>query len=153
MNCEKKMSRGTRLLAVMLCILLLVSGLGLGRSSPEDRYKDAIELLQEGKYAEAAPKFRELGYYQEAGKYAMYAAALTEAEKGNYLLAVSAMTTLGDFMDSSLLAVYFSGRYHESIQEYEEAGEIYASILLFKDVQERVAKLPEMILQRDYSDI
>ncbi len=148
----KKTSAFTKLLVALLCAALLASSLGFGRSNPADKYEDAIELLQAGKYSEAAPAFKALGHYQDAGEYAMYASALAEAEKGNYTLAATTMATLADFMDSALMAIYFTGRGYESRQRYEEAEDIYATILLFRDVQERVAKLPELILQRDYAE-
>ena len=148
----QKTSTFAKLLVALLCAALLISSLGFGRSTPADQYEDAIELLQAGKYSEAAPAFKALGHYQYAGEYAMYAGALAEAEKGNYTLAATTMATLGDFMDSALMSVYFTGRGYESRQRYEEAEDIYATILLFRDVQERVAKLPELILQRDYAE-
>ena len=148
----KKTNRLTKLLVMLLCAALLTSSLGFGRSDPADKYDEAIKALQSGKYSEAAPLFRELGHYQDAGKYAMYAGALAEAEKGDYALAVQTMTSLGDFMDSALLAVYFTGRSYEDSQLFDEAEEVYETIPLFKDVQERLAKLPELALQAEYDE-
>ena len=121
------MTNAKKVLVALLTVLLLASSLGfsLGGSSAETRYNQAINLLQEGKFSEAAPIFQELGYYQDAGQYAMYCSALAEAEKGNFSLAASTMEALtsimGTFMDSRLQAIYFTGRNYESLQRYEDA--------------------------------
>ena len=77
------MTNAKKVLVALLTVLLLASSLGfsLGGSSAETRYNQAINLLQEGKFSEAAPIFQELGYYQDAGQYAMYCSALAEAEQ------------------------------------------------------------------------
>ena len=155
MKYMKKAAPGSRLLVALLCVLLLASSLGFTRGNASDRYEEAINLLQAGKYSQAAPLFKELGHYQDAGEYAMYASALAEAEKGNYALAASTMDALtsvmGTFMDSRLQTIYFTGRDYESRQLYEDARTVYQEIRLFKDVQDRLAKIPELIKQRDYA--
>ena len=142
-----------RITVFILCLMVLASSLAfsLGKSSPEDRYNQAIELLQEGDFTSAAPIFQELGHYLDAGKYAMYTQALAKADAGNYALAATTMSALSGFMDSQLQASYYTGRALEAIQEYEEAGEVYEKILLFRDVTDRYAALPLLILQRDYA--
>lgn len=78
------MRNDRRLAALLLALMLLVSGCAAPEPAPgpEEEYQRAILLLQEGKTAEAAPVFAELGHYYSAAQYEVYCKALMAAESG-----------------------------------------------------------------------
>ena len=74
------------------------------------------------------------------------------AENGQRDLAVSTLTTLGDFADSKMLAIYYQAQEDEAKQEYESADALYRTIATFKDSAERIAAIPDLILDRDFAN-
>ncbi len=55
------------------------------------------------------------------------------------------------FLDSNLLAMYYTGLSYETIEDYEQATEILSGISLYRDVSERLSGYPEKIRARDYA--
>ncbi|MFR8977498.1 MAG: DUF6273 domain-containing protein, partial [Christensenellales bacterium] len=82
----------------------------------------------------------------------MYIKAIQMAENGQRDLAVSTLTTLGDFADSKMLAIYYQAQEDEAKQEYESADALYRTIATFKDSAERIALIPDLILDRDFAN-
>ena len=82
----------------------------------------------------------------------MYIKAIQMAENGQRDLAVSTLTTLGDFADSKMLAIYYQAQEDEAKQEYESADALYRTIATFKDSAERIAAIPDLILDRDFAN-
>lgn len=71
----------------------------------------------------------------------MYIKAIQMAGNGQRDLAVSTLTTLGDFADSKMLAIYYQAQEDEAKQEYESADALYRTIATFKDSAERIAAI------------
>lgn len=136
------------LVGVMLLFTCSAS-LAWGLSS-EEQYENAISLLKENKYSEAAQEFIFLKGYADAPRYAMYCNAVVAAENGNFAVAVANLQSLNGFLDSSLLVDYYSARGHESLEMYEQAHELLRGISLYKDSAERLELYPDLTLQRDY---
>ena len=147
--------RAKRFVIVMIALTLLVVLAGCSQKqeeapTAESIYNNAIGLLQEGKYAEAASEFTGLGHYFDASRYAMYCNALASAEKGDYALAASSMKALEGFLDSSVLYIYYTGRAYEETELYEKALVQYALILQYGDATARAGEMPGKAQERDY---
>lgn len=59
------------------------------------------------------------------------------------------MAETGDFQDSASLAAYYSARFAEVEERYEDAQTEYEKIPYFLDSAERKRVLPDLIVQRD----
>lgn len=145
----KQSGKKTALAAMGLCAALMLTGCG---KSDAAKYEDAQKLVREGAYDEAITAFTEIDGYEDSGKYLMYIKAIQMAENGQRDLAVSTLTTLGDFADSKMLAIYYQAQEDEAKQEYESADTLYRTIATFKDSAERIAAIPDLILDRDFAN-
>ncbi len=141
-----------RIISLFLVLFILVNAIPsvTFASDLSHEYELAIQLLQENQIQEAEAAFKKLGRYQDASKYAMYCGAISAGDKGLYSTAVTNLLALGDFMDSPLLAVYYTALSQEGSEDYEGAEETLNGILLFADSQERIASYPEKIMNREY---
>ena len=145
----KQSGKKTALAAMGLCAALMLTGCG---KSDAAKYEDAQKLVREGAYDEAITAFTEIDGYEDSSKYLMYIKAIQMAENGQRDLAVSTLTTLGDFADSKMLAIYYQAQEDEAKQEYESADALYRTIATFKDSAERIALIPDLILDRDFAN-
>lgn len=145
----KQSGKKTALAAMGLCTALMLTGCG---KSDAAKYEDAQKLVREGAYDEAITAFTEIDGYEDSSKYLMYIKAIQMAENGQRDLAVSTLTTLGDFADSKMLAIYHQAQEDEAKQEYESADALYRTIATFKDSAERIAAIPDLILDRDFAN-
>ena len=145
----KQSGKKTALAAMGLCAALMLTGCG---KSDAAKYEDAQKLVREGAYDEAITAFTEIDGYEDSSKYLMYIKAIQMAESGQRDLAVSTLTTLGDFADSKMLAIYYQAQEDEAKQEYESADALYRTIATFKDSAERIAAIPDLILDRDFAN-
>lgn len=126
-----------RVTALLLCCCLFMSLAGCGEGK---RYREAMDLMAAGEYAEAGEIFEELGEYKDSAeqrKLALnelhYAEAAALLDQGQYADAGEAFTALGDFGDSAEMALEClyreagalceQERYEEAIPLYEELGE------------------------------
>ncbi len=141
---------------LLLCLALsafLLTGCQSGQPAEPtnaDRFQAAVDLVQAGRYDEAAQAFDALGHYPDAPQYALYSRALASAENGNWAQACSTFKTLGSFLDSPILTDYALGRALESTEDYENALNAYAGLEQYGDVSARISALPGLILARDY---
>ena len=145
----KQSGKKTALAAMGLCAALMLTGCV---KSDAAKYEDAQKLVREGAYDEAITAFTEIDGYEDSSKYLMYIKAIQMAENGQRDLAVSTLTTLGDFADSKMLAIYYQAQEDEAKQEYENADALYRTIATFKDSAERIAAIPDLILDRDFAN-
>lgn len=130
----------TGIALVLVMALLLLTGC-VSQTENEKSYIAAQELLAKGEYAQAADAFQKLGAYEDAAKLTQYCKAIAAGETEAYADAIATLTALGDFMDASMQAVYYSARQKESLGAFaaESAAELYSSIPLFRDSKERAA--------------
>ena len=145
----KQSGKKTALAAMGLCAALMLTGCV---KSDAAKYEDAQKLVRDGAYDEAITAFTEIDGYEDSSKYLMYIKAIQMAENGQRDLAVSTLTTLGDFADSKMLAIYYQAQEDEAKQEYENADALYRTIATFKDSAERIAAIPDLILDRDFAN-
>lgn len=135
-------------LLLLLCALVTLTGC---TSAAERSYRDALELLEQGRYEEAAGKFTDLGSYEEANRLLMYSRAALEAENGNYDTARRAFSALAAFRDAPEMLRYYEGRENESsgrtaldsgdyssaLRLLRSAADTYASLPAFRDAAQR----------------
>ncbi len=141
-------------LSLILAIFLLMMSTAIADSATDvlqEKYAQAELMLVEGDYVGASEAFAELGSYANAPRYAMYCAAVSAGNNEQYLLAAANLNSLSGFMDSDLLAIYYTSRAYEAAEEYEEAAELLAKISLYKDSALRILTYPEKINIRDYA--
>ena len=136
-----------------LCALLLAVALTLGLCScglsKEEKYDKAVADVKTGKYDRAIEAFESLKGYEDSEKYIMYARCLKTGDSGDYDTAIKSLTSLGDFKEAGMYIKYYTALAYEADESYEKSAAVYDEILLFKDVQTRVAALPDKILDRD----
>ena len=139
-----------------LCALLLAVALTLGLCScglsKEEKYDKAVADVKTGKYDRAIEAFESLKGYEDSEKYIMYARCLKTGDSGDYDTAIKSLTSLGDFKEAAMYIKYYTALAYEADESYEKAAAVYDEILLFKDVQTRVAALPDKILDRDLAE-
>ena len=112
-------------------------------------YNQAIADVKSGNYDAAIAAFETLNDYEDSGKYIMYARCLKTGDSGDYDTAIKSLTSMGDFKEAAMYIKYYTALAYEASESYEKAAAVYDEILLFKDVQTRVAALPDKILDRD----
>ena len=112
-------------------------------------YNQAIANVKAGNYDAAIAAFETLNDYEDSGKYIMYARCLKTGDSGDYDTAIKSLTSMGDFKEAAMYIKYYTALAYEASESYEKAAAVYDEILLFKDVQTRVAALPDKILDRD----
>ena len=112
-------------------------------------YNQAIADVKSGNYDAAIAAFKTLNDYEDSEKYIMYARCLKTGDSGDYDTAIKSLTSLGDFKEAAMYIKYYTALAYEADESYEKAAAVYDEILLFKDVQTRVAALPDKILDRD----
>ena len=112
-------------------------------------YNQAIADVKSGNYDAAIAAFETLNDYEDSEKYIMYARCLKTGDSGDYDTAIKSLTSLGDFKEAAMYIKYYTALAYEADESYEKAAAVYDEILLFKDVQTRVAALPDKILDRD----
>ena len=98
---------------------------------PNQKYNNAISILEAGNYEEAISAFDALGEYKDSTAYQQYskAASLLEAEK--YEEAVSAFEALGGFKDSAARADQAKDEiYIKAIDQFEK-GQLLEAALAF----------------------
>ena len=139
-----------------LCALLLAVALTLGLCScgmsKEEKYDKAVADVKAGKYDRAIEAFESLKGYEDSEKYIMYARCLKTGDSGDYDTAIKSLTSMGDFKEAAMYIKYYTALAYEADESYEKAAAVYDEILLFKDVQTRVAALPDKILDRDLAE-
>lgn len=138
-----------KVLACMMIALLLAGMVSAPALAEADRYAEAKHLLSAGEYAKAEAMFASLGIYEDATLYTMYVRGILLAEQGEFEQGIATFTMLENFLDSRLLAIYYSARQKETEKNYEDAELIYQSLIAFKDTRERLEKIPELIACRD----
>ena len=112
-------------------------------------YNQAIADVKSGNYDAAIAAFETLNDYEDSEKYIMYARCLKTGDSGDYDTAIKSLTSLGDFKEAAMYIKYYTALAYEADESYEKAAAVYDEILLFKDVQTRVAALPDKILDRE----
>ena len=139
-----------------LCALLLAVALTLGLCScglsKEEKYDKAVADVKIGKYDRAIEAFESLKGYEDSEKYIMYERCLKTGDSGDYDTAIKSLTSMGDFKEAAMYIKYYTALAYEADESYEKAAAVYDEILLFKDVQTRVAALPDKILDRDLAE-
>lgn len=136
---------------IFFCALILVLAFSaVAETAIQQRYEEAQGYLALQEYEKARDAFRELGAYQDATEYAMYAGALLKADQGLYSAAIIDLSALDDFADSKLRQDYYSALLCENREVYEKARSYYNKMPGFLDCSERLAALPEKINIRDY---
>ena len=120
-----------KLLAVGMAVSVM---LGLCGCRSTD-YKDAVALMEEGSYAEAAEKFSELGDYKdsaklakETGDAAAYQEAKASMDAGDFEQAAALYEGLGDYRDSAelLASAREEIRQRDLAAAYEQAEQLAA---------------------------
>ena len=139
-----------------LCAFLLAVALTLGLCScglsKEEKYDKAVADVKTGKYDRAIEAFESLKGYEDSEKYIMYARCLQTGDSGDYDTAIKSLTSMGDFKEAAMYIKYYTALAYEADESYEKAAAVYDEILIFKDVQTRVAALPDKILDRDLAE-
>ena len=142
-----------KLLRMLLCSMLVLAMLLPAAALAdrlEDRYNNAVALMADGRYGEAADAFDALGVYEDASMMAMYCRGMNMGAMGMYSIAADTMKHLGEYRDAPLFYTYYTALGYEAAELYETAGTELNKVLYFRDSLARVASYPEKINARDY---
>ena len=93
------------LAAAVVFVPRLVSGNQVARI-----YDEAMNDMQQGKYAEAADRLSGITFYMDSVNLSLYCRAHAYAAEGDYDSAVSELKKLGGFRDAQKAAAYFAAR-------------------------------------------
>ena len=111
----------------------------------ESKYKQAVEMLAEGKYAEAASLLDGFGSYEEATKLSMYCRAVDAGDRSDYQSALTTFSNLSGYLNSDLMYSYYTARRemdfaddenYEPAEQYISAAKIFLINPLFRDSKE-----------------
>ena len=136
----QKRLRRTAIIALPAALALLVISIVV---TQRIAYRQAEELLEAGRYEEAASAFAELDDYADAAERALAcryvgAEALLEAEQYNE--AAAAFAALGDYEDSAertLACRYAKAEVLLEAEQYDEAAAAFAALGDYEDSAER----------------
>ncbi|MCR4885120.1 MAG: DUF6273 domain-containing protein [Clostridiales bacterium] len=105
----------------------------------ETAYENAIKVLNEGKYTEAAAAFESMISYEDSERYLDYAHAQISLSNGEYAEAITAFTNLGAFLDSPAMVVLAenskAAKNLESAQSAIQAGNYQDAIQMLQNEQ------------------
>ncbi|MDO4549222.1 MAG: WG repeat-containing protein, partial [Clostridia bacterium] len=137
---------------LLVCIVTLLGGANAQSlwKDASERYEAARSYMSSGDYWRAADAFDALNGYAEARRYAAYCRAIRAAQSGMYASAVLNLKALDDFLDSAMLAVYYSALAFEADGNYEAALELLINQSFYLDAEARIAQYPRLINKRDY---
>ncbi|MDR1765070.1 MAG: hypothetical protein LBR77_03055 [Lachnospiraceae bacterium] len=106
MNVGKKTMGVLRVLGVLAALAVLFCSCSILDKNAKP-YKEAVQLMEDGKYSAAKAAFVELGDYKDAsdkakecGDYISYESAQGQLKKGEFEKAAEAFEKLGEFADS-----------------------------------------------------
>lgn len=116
------------------------------KEDPADAYSAALELLNDGKYAQAEEALRALGDYQDAQDQAAYAAARLLMDQGKYAQAKEAFESIS-VRDAARMATECQNEmtYQEAVSkraagEYEAAAKLFEEISWVRDAEQQAAE-------------
>ena len=136
------MKRFRQFIAIVLIMLFVFTCSACGSPKPSKVYDNAQTQLAQGNYEKAAELFDSISSYEDSSKMSMYSKALAYGESGKYDDAISALTILEDFKDSSYLITYYTIcklAYGGGTKNYPypynmiEAAEEFDTISVFRD--------------------
>lgn len=118
-------------------------------SQNEIDYAKALELYEEGQYAESVEILEELGDYEDSYK-TLYAIANSyEASSNSLQDAIDIYEYLGDYEESISKLCDIAERYMDD-EKYEEAKDIYAFVQEYQNVKEESKECDYRIAMQEY---
>ena len=130
----QKRLRRTAIIALPAALALLVISIVV---TQRIAYRQAEELLEAGRYEEAASAFSAYGEYRDSAQLYRYAEAMALLEAGQYHGAAKAFDALGEFRDSAQLHRYATAMALLETGQYDEAAKIFDALGDFRDSAER----------------
>ena len=141
---KKLILAGAIALAVVAFLLFALPAI-----QKSSKYKNAVKLLNEGNYMEAAETFRELEGYKDCDDYVVYCSALDALSNGDLEKAVSRFESVSELADSNRYISYISALQDISEENNEmnftEAKELFEAAEGLLD-SEGMAKYCEGVL-------
>lgn len=137
-------------LLIMLMLFLLC---GCAGENKTEKYGDARNLFDEGRYEEAQALFTEVSDYENSAKYIAYISAAGLCDSGDFEGAANAFSALGGFLDSKESYIYCGARLLEGNGDFDGAYSAYASIPDFKDSLARIDSLASEKEARRFDNI
>ena len=123
---KKWILAGAIALAALAVLLFAVPAI-----QKSSKYKNAMQLLNDGSYSEAAEVFRELEDYKDSGDYVTYCNALDAFSKGDLDKAISRFENIPELGDSGKYINYISGLQIISLgndaSDYSSAKDMFAA--------------------------
>ena len=142
---------------LLLLLVLVVALLFTGCDSSD--YKKAMEMYENGEYADAAPIFEGLGDYEDSAEMAKvcnYEVAKTLLADGSFDEAKAAFAELGDYEDSANYVMecdYSKAAALLESGDYEGAIALFDTIKDFKDSADKIKEANKAIMLEKFGDV
>ncbi len=164
---EKRLAKARRNRRILICLtgILLIAGFAfyILKIVPENNYKSAIAMMNEGNYDDAIASFEDLQDYKESQEMIFeckYQKAQVYFNSGDIDDALSAFEDIRDYKDSS--DKIFECKYLNA-QAYFDSGDIDNALLSFEDIKDykdssdkllecQYLKAQSLVEQEKYSD-
>ncbi len=130
--------------APVVCIIAAISIIITSVIIPNSNYSAAVELMESGKYYEAAAAFEEMGGYKDSAEQAkecLYLVAVEYLGTEDYAEAADIFTELGDYKNSALL-----------LENGESWAANYTRGIALMEKESYVAAIGAFIDAEDYKD-
>ena len=116
---------------------------------PNNKYRQAVALREEGQYDDAIAAFAELGNYSDANEQiaeTWYQKALLSRENGMYEYAYTIFSSLGDYSDAA--QQLSETKYQQAVSlrkagEYESAIAAFASLNSYRDAETQIEEMKQ----------
>lgn len=116
---------------------------------PNNKYRQAVALREEGQYDDAIAAFAELGNYSDANEQiaeTWYQKALLSRENGMYEYAYTIFSSLGDYSDAA--QQLSETKYQQAVSlreagEYESAIAVFASLNDYRDAETQIEEMKQ----------
>ena len=156
---QQKKKKHDRKKLPLLVLLLLLIAVGCGCAAvfyllPQKQYRDAVRLLQMGRYTEASDAFAALGRFRDAEtrvKEAAYLQAEALLGEGRLDEASAAFASLGDFKDSAQRRwMPYAGQAESLLEDGDFDGAREAFMALYERSFHTYASAGEMAMECSY---
>ncbi len=127
-----------KMFCIVITLVLIVSCSLATASGMSEKYDEALELIMQKQYREAATVLDEISIYNDASQLSIYCKSIAEGSEGNYATAYTMLDALGEYKDSKIWSVYFKACEAQEKGDDMLAYELFSSISLFQDAADRM---------------
>lgn len=143
---DKKRNKKIFKICLVIAVIAVIGALSINALKNSSNYKQAVALMENGKYDEATAAFKELGDYKDSPEMIKYINGEKLFEKGKYDKAEAIFKELGqeekfkDKLYQQAEKIFESGDYNKATALFEELGD-------YKDSKDKVYQYAENLFE------